>query len=85
MTNNDIDNDLFAMTNTKSICTNNTEQIMRGIDSDVDSDSELRKDKRAARLVLTMQRLGNMSRKALNKNATIDIRFRTYAVGKDYL
>ncbi len=73
--NNDIDDDLSAMTNAESIYTDNTEQIMHGIDSDLDSDSELGEDKRAARLALTMQKLGNMSRKPINKIATVDIYF----------
>ncbi len=47
-------------------------KIMHGIDSDVDSDSELGEDERAASLALTMQRLGNMSRKPINKIATVD-------------
>jgi hypothetical protein len=46
---------------------------MHGIDSDVDSDSEQGEDESAAQLALTMQRLGNMSWKALHKNATIDL------------
>jgi hypothetical protein len=71
--NDDVDNDLSAMTNAESICTDNTEQIMRGIDSDVDSDSELGEDECAARLALTIQRLGNMSRKPINKIATMDL------------
>ncbi len=70
---NVVNNDLSAIMNAKSICTHNTEQIIHGIDSDVDSDSELGVDERAARLALTMQRSGNMSWKALHKNATIDL------------
>ncbi len=46
---------------------------MRGIDSDIKSDEELGEDERAARLALTMQRLGNMSLKPINKIATIDL------------
>ena len=65
--------DLSSASNDKSICPNRSEGVTVENNSDSDGDKELTDDQRATKSALDLKKIGNMSRKKLDVNATTDI------------
>ena len=61
------------MSNDESICPNRTEGVVVDNDSDSDGDEDLTHDEHAKKSALALKKLGNISRKTLDKNAIIDL------------
>ena len=67
------DDDLSSASNDESICPNRSEGVTIENNSDSDGDEELTDDQRATKSALALKKLGNMSRRKLDVNATTDI------------
>ena len=65
--------DLSLASNDKSICPNRREGVTIENNSDSDGDEELTDDQRATKSALALKKIGNMSRRKLDVNATTDI------------
>ena len=72
-TERDDDDDLSTASNDESICPNRSEGVTMDNNSDSDDDEEVTDDQRATKSALALKKLGNMSRKKLDVNATKDI------------
>jgi hypothetical protein len=74
-------NDVSKVSNGKSICNNYSEgNFIHGIDDD-DSNGDVTNEARGARLEIACKKLGNMSRKPVDRHAPTDL----FATGHIYL